>query len=92
MLCEWMVQADDQLPEDLFEALVKLHAKYLRYEQYVGDGRDHRTEKAAGSSLALNPAVRCQPCRPAVAVPARRPTDQAGQASGVARVARVRGA
>ena len=43
MLCEWMVQADDQLPEDLFEAMVKLHAKYLRYEQYVGDGRNHCT-------------------------------------------------
>ena len=35
MLCEWMVQADDHVPDDLFEALVKLHAKYLRYDQYA---------------------------------------------------------
>ena len=35
MMCEWIMQSDDQLPEELFEALVRLHAKYLRYDQYV---------------------------------------------------------
>jgi len=62
MMCEWLMQADDQLPEELFEALVRLHAKYLRYDQYLWD--ELRVGGLPWFALTCGgPRVACIACR-----------------------------